>query len=173
MPLGFRCSTFTDNSMTRCILWVCIFWLGTGSTASAQKAERKGIWPFTVNRSDKEGRHHGRWKLYLSDNRTLLRNGRFAHGKEVGKWKYYYPSGRLRKIEYHKRGQTEFQVKFFHENGALEKQGMARVLESERVIRYFWFGSWQVYDRAGNLTHTEYYEQGKEMNLTQNRAGLK
>lgn len=142
------------------LLWIC----GAGAV-QAQTLTDKGIWPFTVNRFDKEGRHHGSWKLYLSDNKTLLRKGRFKHGQERGKWKYYYPSGRIRKIEYHKPNTKEFLVKLFHDNGELEKQGMARVMETERVIRYYWFGTWQVYNRAGQLTHTEYYENGNEVKL--------
>ncbi|SIT79829.1 toxin-antitoxin system YwqK family antitoxin [Pontibacter indicus] len=125
----------------------------------------KGIWPFQINRFDKEGRHHGRWKLYLPDNTTLLRNGRFKHGQERGKWRYYYPDGSLRKIEYHKPGSKEFLVRLFHDNGQLEKQGMARVVETDRVIHYYWFGTWQIYNRAGQLTHTEYYEKGNEIKL--------
>jgi antitoxin component YwqK of YwqJK toxin-antitoxin module len=152
--------------MLRLLALTLLIWLSLTMTAQAQTVHKRGIWPFTVNHFDKEGRHHGRWKLYLSDNKTLLRNGRFKHGEERGKWKYYYPNGGIRKIEYHKPHTKEFLVKFFHDNGEVEKQGMARVVETERVIRYYWFGTWQVYNRAGQLTHTEYYENGNEMNLS-------
>lgn len=135
----------------------------------AQLKPINGIWPFKINRFDKEGRHHGRWKLYLSDDSTLLRNGRFKHGKERGKWRYYYPDGSIRKLEYHKPRSNEFLVKLFHDNGSLERKGMARVVETERTIHYYWYGTWEVYNRAGQLTHTEYYEKGKEISLDLSR----
>ncbi|PKV75450.1 toxin-antitoxin system YwqK family antitoxin [Pontibacter ramchanderi] len=138
--------------------------------SQAQTKSKKGIWPFQINRFDKEGRHHGRWKLYLSDNTTLLRDGRFKHGEERGKWRYYYPDGSIRKIEYHKPNKEEFLVKIFHDNGQLQKQGMARTEETERVIHYYWFGTWQVYNRAGQPTHTEYYEKGNEKTLDLSRS---
>jgi antitoxin component YwqK of YwqJK toxin-antitoxin module len=132
---------------------------------TAEPKYTKGIWPFKLNRYDKEGQFHGRWKLYLPDNTTLLRNGRYKHGKERGKWKYYYPNGTIRKIEYHKPHADRFLVRQFHENGKLEREGMARVVETERLIHYYWFGTWQVYDQQGQFTHTEYYEKGNEISL--------
>ncbi|WP_461490271.1 toxin-antitoxin system YwqK family antitoxin [Pontibacter sp. HJ8] len=125
----------------------------------------KKLWPFHINRFDKEGRFHGRWKLYDAEQTILIRNGRFRHGKEVGKWRYYYPDGKLRKVEYHTNKSAGFLIRFYHDNGQLEKEGMAQVVETEREIRYFWYGTWQVYDRQGQFSHTEYYEKGKEIKL--------
>lgn len=132
---------------------------------AAQPAKKKGIWPFKINRYDKLNRPHGMWKLYLSENKSLLRKGRYKHGKERGKWYYFYPSGQVRKIEYHKLKEKEFLVQLFHENGQLEKQGMAQVVETPLKVHYYWFGTWQVYDERGQYTHSEYYEKGKEMPL--------
>jgi antitoxin component YwqK of YwqJK toxin-antitoxin module len=151
--------------MKRCYTCCILLLLLLPLVLQAQPKPKKGIWPFKINRFDKEGRHHGRWKLYLSDNTTLLRNGRFKHGKERGKWRYYYPDGSIRKIEYHKPNTNEYLIELFHDNGALEKKGMARVVETERTIHYFWYGTWEVYNRAGQLTHTEYYEKGNEIKL--------
>lgn len=137
--------------------------------AEADPADKKMQWPFKHNRYDKANRQHGMWKIHLADNTTLLRKGRYKHGKERGKWRYYYPDGKVRKIEYHKPNSNEFLIKIFHDNGQLEKQGMAKVVETERDIHYYWFGTWQVYNRQGQFSHTEYYEKGNEMTL--NLAG--
>ncbi|WP_224744035.1 toxin-antitoxin system YwqK family antitoxin [Pontibacter aquaedesilientis] len=133
--------------------------------ATAEPVRKKLQWPFKPNRYDKANRQHGMWKLYLSDNTTLLRKGRYRHGQERGKWRYYYSDGTIRKIEYHKPGSKEFLVKIFHDNGQLEKQGMAKVVETARDIHYFWFGTWQVYNRQGQFSHSEYYEKGNEITL--------
>lgn len=148
--------------MNRLLLFSLLLFLLVPLLSAAEQPVGKQ-WPFKKNRFDKEGRFHGRWKLYLPDDKTLLRNGRFRHGKEVGKWRYYYPSGKLRKLEYHTFGSDMFLIKFYHENGQLEKQGMAKVVETERDIHYFWYGTWQVYDSQGQFSHTEYYEKGKEI----------
>ncbi|RAU83328.1 toxin-antitoxin system YwqK family antitoxin [Pontibacter arcticus] len=131
----------------------------------AVKSPAKGIWPFRYNKLDKQGNYHGRWKLYGPDEKTLIRNGRFRHGAEIGKWRYYYLSGQLMMLEYHNRKRADFTVKRYHKNGALEKQGQARWVDEGKLIRYYWFGLWDIFNEQGQLTHQEYYEKGKQVEL--------
>lgn len=43
-----------------------------------------------INRYDKEGKRHGEWKEYYDESRNLLKfEGKFAHGKETGLFKFY------------------------------------------------------------------------------------
>lgn len=126
----------------------------------------RGIWPFRINRFDGSGRFHGMWKIMGPDEKTLIRKGRFRHGREVGTWRYfYYPSGNLYMVERHKRRLDYIPVKRYHENGSLEKEGQARVEDTKEKIRYFWFGEWRVYDDRGNFSHTEYYVNGNRLLL--------
>ncbi|WP_157578714.1 toxin-antitoxin system YwqK family antitoxin [Pontibacter roseus] len=143
---------------------ICFFLLLLPLLTLAEPRPKK-LWPFGRNRFDKEGQYHGRWKIYTADNATLLRNGRYRHGRETGVWRYYHPNGQLRKIEYHKRKSPFFLTKVYHDNRQVERQGMARVVETERDIHYFWTGTWQVYDRQGQFSHAEYYEKGREIRL--------
>lgn len=117
---------------------------------------RQGIWPFRINRFDNSNRFHGMWKIKGADGKTLLRKGRFKHGKEKGKWRYYYPSGQLMMVERYKRKLDYIQVRRYHENGALAREGQAKVEETKQKTRYFWFGNWKVYDEQGNFSHMEY-----------------
>lgn len=119
-------------------------------------------WPFKINRFDKEGRYHGRWKLYLGEgkDKVLIRNGRFKHGKEVGKWRYYYPSGSLYIYEEHKRWENTFLMKRYYENGNLMKEGQAIMINNGKSVEYFWYGEWKVYDDQGNYIYTEVYKDG-------------
>jgi len=151
--------------MKRIVICCVTLLLLLPSGLAGQPALRKGVWPFKINRYDKQGRHHGRWKVYLTDNTTLVRNGRYKHGKERGTWRYYTAEGKLRKMEFHKPNADQFLVKIYHDNGQLEKQGMARVVETEKLIHYYWFGTWQVYDRQGQFSHSEYYVKGNEVSL--------
>lgn len=121
----------------------------------------KGIWPFRINRMDRLGRYHGKWKLTGPDDKTIIRKGRFRHGREVGTWRYfYYPSGSLYMVEKRKRKQDYFLVQCYHENGALAREGKARVDETVLDIRYYWFGNWKVYNERGEYSYNEYYEKG-------------
>lgn len=132
---------------------------------AANTAEAKAEWswwPFKINRFDKEGRFHGRWKIYLGEgkDKVLIRNGRFRHGLEVGKWRYYYPSGVLYIYEEHKRYQNVYTMKRYHENGNLMKEGQAMTVNNGKGVKYFWFGEWKVYNEQGEYTHTEVYKDG-------------
>ena len=133
-----------------------------------KKSYGRGIWPFRINRFDKEGKFHGMWKIRGSDDKTVIRKGRFRHGRVVGTWRYYYyPSGSLYMVEKHKRKLDYIPVKRYHESGALEKEGQVRVEDTPEKLRYFWFGEWKVYDEAGNFSHTEYYVNGNQVGLKQ------
>ena len=126
----------------------------------------RGIWPFRINRIDSDGKFHGMWKIQGPNDETIIRKGRFRHGREVGTWRYYYyPSGNLYMVEKHKRKLEYIPVKRYHENGTLEKEGQVRVEDTPEKIRYFWFGEWKVYDETGNFSHTEYYVNGNQVVL--------
>jgi len=148
--------------MKRCLYFFLLITLPLQVQA---KQKPEGIWPFRINRLDKEGRLHGRWKARVGENGILVRNGRFRHGTEVGTWKYYYPSGKLLMVEKHKRKHDYVLVKRYHVNGNLAKEGRARLVKAGNMIRYYWFGDWKVYDEEGRFNHREYYENGKAMSF--------
>ncbi|MCJ8166302.1 hypothetical protein MKJ04_15750 [Pontibacter sp. E15-1] len=132
---------------------------------STQAKARQGVWPFRINRLDADGRFHGRWKVWGPEGRGILRKGRFRHGKEVGTWRYYYPGGTLYLVEKHHRKSGLLRVRRYHENGALAKEGQAATVTEGGIIRYYWFGSWRVYDETGAYSHAEYYIDGKLLEI--------
>jgi len=140
------------------LLLICLIIPGTESMAQT----RWSWWPFKLNRFDKDGKYHGRWKIYLGEgkDKVLIRNGRFVHGKEVGKWCYYYPDGGLYIYEEHKRYENVYTMKRYHENGYLIKEGKVIMINNGNSVRNFWFGEWRVYDAQGNFTHIEVYKDG-------------
>lgn len=116
--------------------------------------------PFMVNGFDKNKEYHGRWKIYINNDKDLIRNGRFKHGKEAGTWRYYYPEGGLYIKEKYKRNSPVVLVWRYHKNGKLAKSGTARIYRDETMAHYYWEGVWQVYDEQGNFTHTVTYVKG-------------
>lgn len=145
---------------TTTVLFLAVIFCLT--TSRAEALPEWPWWPFKINRFDKEGRFHGRWKIYLGEGKekVLLRNGRFRHGKEVGNWHYYYPNGNIYFREKHKRWANEFSMKRYHESGKLMKEGRAIMINNGKGVNYFWFGEWKVYDEQGKYTHTEVYSNG-------------
>ncbi|WP_266205598.1 toxin-antitoxin system YwqK family antitoxin [Pontibacter kalidii] len=133
------------------------------------KPRKQGILFWKINRFDQQDRFHGRWKIYLGDDRIVIRNGRFRHGTEVGKWKYYYPSGTCYMIEKYNRRNNIIEVQKFHENGNLARQGTARFIRSSLKDHYFWFGEWQVFDEQGIYSHTETYRSGHLVSSTKGK----
>ncbi|WP_299821788.1 hypothetical protein [uncultured Pontibacter sp.] len=119
----------------------------------------KGFLFFKINRTDKNGKYHGRWKVYFGADNTVIRNGRFRHGREVGTWKYYYPNGTRYMKEKYSRNSNEIQVEKYHENGRLARKGTARFVQTSTLDKYYWSGDWEVYDVNGNFSHIEIYEQ--------------
>ncbi|TPE45918.1 toxin-antitoxin system YwqK family antitoxin [Pontibacter mangrovi] len=136
------------------------------SQQKIEKPEKRGFLFFRINRFDKNGERHGRWKVYFGETEVMIRNGRFRHGVEVGKWKYYYPDGTRYMVEKYSRRDNNIQVTKYHENGSLARKGTARILRSTFKDHYYWFGDWQVYDTLGNYSHTETYKSGNLVGTT-------
>lgn len=145
------------------LLALFIVLLPTLSIAQTDQLAKTKRWynPFQVNAFDKDKEYHGLWKVYLDDDKQkLIRKGRFKHGKEVGTWRYYYPSGGLYMKEKYKPNSPVIQVWRYHENGKLAKSGMAKLYRTDTMAHYYWEGDWQVFDEQGNLSHTETYLKG-------------
>ena len=133
--------------------------LGRAQEVIKPKAPKGFLW-FKINRMDKEGRYHGRWKVYFGEDNTVIRNGRFRHGNEVGTWRYYYPDGTRYMKEKYSRKSNTLAVKKYHENGRLARRGEARIIKTSTMDRYYWFGDWEVFDLDGNFSHIEIYDRG-------------
>ncbi|MBC5991574.1 toxin-antitoxin system YwqK family antitoxin [Pontibacter cellulosilyticus] len=132
---------------------------GQAQKVVTTKPVKHFLW-FKINKFDKEGRMHGRWKVFFGKDDTVIRNGRFRHGNEVGNWKYYYPDGTRYMKEKYRRNSEVLQVTKYHENGKLARKGEARLIKTSTMDRYFWFGDWEVYDTDGEFSHIEMYESG-------------
>ncbi|WP_187260854.1 toxin-antitoxin system YwqK family antitoxin [Pontibacter beigongshangensis] len=144
--------------MKHSILLLILLWPLMAAAATPEKGDQKqGFLFFRINRFDKEGRFHGRWKVHHEEEGYLIRKGRFRHGREVGKWKYFYPDGTTFMEEKWKRGKGEIRVKRYYENGELKRKGKARLDTAGEQVRFYWFGDWKVYNEQGQYTHTEKY----------------
>ena len=148
--------------MKRAIVLLMVAALPFAAFAQPAKPFKIKRWylPFQVNAFDKNQEYHGRWKVYINDDKDLIRNGRFRHGREVGTWYYYNPGGKLFMKEKYTRNSPVIQVWRYHENGNVAKAGTAKLYRDATMAHYYWEGDWQVFDKQGNFTHTETYLKG-------------
>ena len=130
------------------------------SACSTAKRGPIGFW--SQKRYDKQLRQHGPWPTYYDDaNRQPMALGRYRHGRYVGRWRYYAPTGEIERKERYAREPyglisiTEYQA------GKKKRQGQARILDEPDGVHFFWFGDWKVFDTQGQQTAVEHYDRGK------------
>lgn len=142
------------------LLFILLLPFGAKSQQVVTPKPVKGFLWFKINKYDKEGNMHGRWKVFFGKDNTVIRNGRFRHGHEAGTWKYYYPDGTRYMREKYSRNSEIIKVTKYHENGEIARRGEARLIKTSTLDKYFWFGEWEVYDENGNFSHIEVYKDG-------------
>ena len=108
-----------------------------------------------LNQLDSEGKRHGIWKKYYTNNRIRY-VGAFEHGKEVGTFKYYSASSSDNPIiikKFHKNDDLA-DVQFFTTSGTLESEGLMKAKNRE--------GKWLFYHSDGkSIMGEENYANGK------------
>ncbi len=121
-----------------------------------------GFW--SRNRFDRSGDYrHGPWRGYLDarQKQELLSKGRFRHGRAVGRWQYFSPTGERERTErFHRHPVGLITLTIYHPNGQIAKRGQARYESDAAADRFYWFGEWRCYDTAGRVLPPEYYRQG-------------
>ena len=132
-----------------------------------------------INQFDTEGKRHGVWKKYFSNNRIRY-VGVFEHGKEKGTFKYYSASNSDYPVinkKFHENG-IYADVQFFTPNGTLESEGKMKGKKRE--------AKWLFYHPDGKSTMSEenyengrlegvyktFYPDGKPTEITSYKNGL-
>lgn len=147
--------------MKKSFLFFSLFYLSQSLCGSPQ------VQIFKSNRTDKDGERHGKWKTYWNEERdNIYRKGKFKHGLETGKWKYYDELGNLVKTEKYVFNRKIIITKNYFASGKLESEGEAHLLnETDGTLHYFWQGTWKFYSQEGELLRAEEYVKGKKVIL--------
>ena len=112
-----------------------------------------GAWAQPVNQNDAQGKKHGVWKKY-HDNGKLRYQGQFDHGKEVGAFTFYFPTGDIKAINKF-RGKSGVAYSYqFGGDSILAAEG--KYINSKRD------SIWTFYDIDGNLVARESYKNDKK-----------
>lgn len=141
--------------------------LAAGSLSSSCARPKRGPVGFwSRNRYDRSGdQRHGPWRGYFdTEEKRLANQGRYRHGRTVGRWRYYSPTGQLERTErYHRRPAGQVTLAYYHPNGQLSKRGQALYRSEPTVMRFFWFGEWQCYAPDGRSLPAEHYQNGHQV----------
>ncbi|TDN38393.1 hypothetical protein E4631_03160 [Hymenobacter sp. UV11] len=132
------------------LLLFCFSALATACT-SARPAEHL----------DRQGQRQGRTRTYYDDARTqLFTQGRYRHGRPVGRWRYYAQAGELQRQErYRRRGFSN--IAYYYPSGRVARRGQARTVDEPRGAHFYWLGEWRFYSPAGSLDSVQVYDVGK------------
>lgn len=107
----------------------------------------------SVNQTDAQGKKHGVWKKN-HDNGKLRYQGQFDHGKEVGTFTFYFPTGDIKAINKF-RGKSGVAYSYqFGGDSILAAEG--KYINSKRD------SIWTFYDIDGNLVAREAYKNDKK-----------
>ncbi|MBF9235975.1 hypothetical protein I2I05_01065 [Hymenobacter sp. BT683] len=130
-----------------------------GPRSAATHRRPLGFWQ--PNRTDRHGLAKGRWRTYYDDaKKEPFTTGRYRHGRPVGSFNYYSPTGVLDHTErYGADGVCE--VTYWYPNGKTARQGHAQwVTGSGKTPRFYWFGPWTSYAEDGQKTAIQTYTDG-------------
>ena len=103
-----------------------------------------------INKSDREGRRQGLWKVY-DEVGNLKYTGDYLDGKPIGTFTYYYPEGEVKALVRHSEGGGAAYVKNYHRNGKLMAEGKYTDQKKD--------STWLYYNESdGSLSLEEYYQ---------------
>ncbi|MCK8522119.1 hypothetical protein M0D21_11100 [Aquimarina sp. D1M17] len=129
----------------RNIFLLCVF-ICTSIALSAQE----------YNQFDADGKRHGKWRKRYDNSDQIRYEGTFDHGKEVGKFKFYKPSG----------GKSPTAIKIFSKESDtvlvryLSVKG--KVISEGKMVLKARIGLWKYFHNGSDkIMMTEKYVDGK------------
>ncbi len=112
-----------------------------------------------VNQVDSRGRKQGVWEKTYPKSIVYQYRGEFKDDKPVGKFTYYYESGKVKAIIKHNEVQAGRSLAYFyHENGNVMSAGIYRNLKKD--------STWINMTPSGRLSSVEEYKNDKLNGLT-------
>jgi antitoxin component YwqK of YwqJK toxin-antitoxin module len=108
---------------------------------------------------------HLKYYEYWDEDSTIINaRGHYCHGLPCKTWRYYHQNGKRRmKVKYGKK----LKIKYFRDNGRLEKKGYARWDLNKADVHFYWHGRWKYFDDKRKLYRIAIYQYGEETELVQ------
>jgi antitoxin component YwqK of YwqJK toxin-antitoxin module len=110
----------------------------------------------------KNNERHGKWVTYHDSAETKTDQvGRYRKGIPKGKWRYYDAAGNLVKVEKHRF--KKISTRQYHSNGNLLRKGKAKIVLSDSLYHFYYYGTWKVYDAQGKLLKLQEFREGTKI----------
>ena len=111
-----------------------------------------------LNQFDEKGKRHGKWTKNFEKSDQVRYEGQFAHGKEVGEFKYYQLVGKVSKLAATKvfsETTDEADVKFYSLKGMIISEG--------KMNGRLHIGTWRYYHKNSDqlMTIENFNDQGQ------------
>ena len=101
---------------------------------------------------DEAGNHNGKWKDFYPDGK-LLAEGTYTDNRRTGLWKFYTASGKTEQTGFYNNGRPDGLWKWYYENGA--------ILREEEYFQGQRDGEYTEYSIAGDIIGQGQYSDGE------------
>ncbi len=105
------------------------------------------------NQVDERGRKQGPWAKVYEGRKVYVYKGQFKDDKPIGKFIYYYSSGKVKAVIKHDSNGNRSEAFFYHENGVLMSYGIFRDMKKD--------STWVTFTKYKHLNTVENYNDGK------------
>lgn len=102
-----------------------------------------------VNKVDAKGRKQGQWEKIYPGTKVYQYRGQFKDDKPIGKFSYFYKSGKVKAVINHDENSVRSVGYFYYETGQLLSYGIYRNMQKDSV--------WLNFTEHGHLSNTETY----------------
>lgn len=102
-----------------------------------------------VNQVDTKGRKQGKWEKIYPGTRVYTYKGQFKDDKPIGKFTYFYKSGKVKAVIEHNAGSNRSVGYYYHPTGGLMSYGIYRSMKKDSI--------WTNFDKKAMLINKETY----------------
>ena len=109
----------------------------------------------------KHNERQGKWIVYHDSTKIIDETGRYKNGNQKGTWMYYDETGKITKKEIY-RGR-KIKLFYYYPTGKIQKKGKAKYTQTEKIVHFYYYGTWYTYDTSGVLTKKQVYDYGAKI----------
>jgi uncharacterized protein len=101
---------------------------------------------------DEAGKYNGKWKDYFP-NGKIVAEGQYTDSRRTGLWKFYSPGQKVEQVGYYNNGRPDGMWKWYYENDSL--------LREEEYFQGLRDGAYTEYSRSGEIIAKGQYSDGE------------
>lgn len=102
---------------------------------------------FAQNKVDANGKKQGPWTKTYKGTKVAEYKGQFKNDLPIGKFTYFYQSGKVKAVIQHQEGSPRSVAIYYHETGAVMSKGIYKNLKKDSI--------WLNYGPSGRLSTSE------------------